>query len=119
MANKELLLKYAELKIKEAAIEEELELIKPAVLLEIEEIKFANDTQEGVSLAEYPDYIFSIKPGRKSWTYSPQVASLIERLDEQKKAEEKQRLQADTGPATFVEGEKILQFAKRREKKNG
>lgn len=108
MPNKELLLRYAELKLQQNKIEEEIELLKPAVLLEVEEIKYGSD--EPVALAELPGYSFTIEKGRKKWTYGDHTTALIAEAEKRKKEEQKLCLQEGRGPASYVEGEPILVF---------
>ena len=99
MPNRDILLQYANLKIQEKKVAEELDLIKAGVLSEVQAIR--GDTDSPVQLSDLPGYSFSIQ-NRKTWTYSAAVIGLTERLKEKKKEEEQ------TGQATFEESPSVV-----------
>lgn len=98
MINKELLEKYADLKVQSKLIDNELSFLKEEVLKQVSNYIVENDGQlpgfEGKGK-------FSVKK-TKLWQYSPVVDMLAEQLEETK-AEEKK-----TGAATFEETESLV-----------
>lgn len=99
MPNKELLLRFAEVKIQIAKYESELEMIKDQVLREVQELR--GDTDSPVTLNDLPGYSFSIMK-RKTWEYPEYVKQAIKNLEKEKKHAEQ------TGSATFTETEHLL-----------
>ena len=103
MSNKQLLLRYAELKIQEKQIAEEIELIKKDVQAEVEAL--IGDADAPLKLKELPDHSFSLAKARPKWEYSTGVQAAIKNVEELKKDEEA------TGKATNLnDGKKELKF---------
>lgn len=102
MPNKDLLLRYAELKIQISKIEEELDMIKPSVLTTVATLR--GDSDSPIELQEYPGYSFTIKPGKRKWEYTPSTQDMEKKLKEIKKEEEQ------LGLATADEPEPVLTF---------
>lgn len=94
MPNKELLLQYANLKIKQKAIEQELEMLKAQTLAEVLSITGGED--QPVALSELPGFSFSLA-NYKTWVYTQFVKDSEAALKERKAEEQK------TGEATFTE----------------
>lgn len=99
MPNKQILLRYAELKIQASKLEEEMEMLKAQCLEEIKALR--GDTDSPIELSELPGYKFSTMK-RKTWTYSEYVKDAEKVLKARKKDEE-----AD-GTASFVETETLI-----------
>lgn len=102
MPNKELLLTYANNKIQIDKLIAENEMLKPAVLEEIYNIR--GHSENPVELADLPGCSYTINKGRKQWTYSETTQETEKRLKNIKKEEEQ------TGVATFEEGDPVLVF---------
>lgn len=94
MPNKELLLTYANNKIKISALEAENEMLKNQVLLEVQ--ASMPEGMDQLALEELPGYSFTIVP-LKAWTFSSFIKESEKALKERKE-EEKQN-----GEATFIE----------------
>lgn len=94
--NKELFKQYADLKIKEKVIQEQLDEIKPALINDIE--------ASGADKIESTFGIFTLV-SMKKWKFSPAVENAKKTLDELQ-ANEK----AD-GTATFEENKQLKYFA--------
>lgn len=92
MSNKELLLKYANLKIQASQIEDELELLKPEVQAEVEAL--IGETDQQVALENLPGISFIMAKTRAKWEYSAHTQAQEQALKETKKGEEQ------TGVAT-------------------
>jgi len=99
MPNKQLLLRYAEIKIQIAKYESELEMLKEQALKEVKDIQ--GDTNQPVALSELPGFSFSVQK-RKTLTYSPTTQQAEKALEKRKKEEQA------TGDATFVEKESLV-----------
>jgi len=97
--NKQILLRYAELKTTITNAEAELDLIKAQALAEVQALR--GDTNSPVALTELPGATFSIMK-RKTWEYTPATKTLEQTLKDRKKLEEQ------TGDATFTETEHLL-----------
>jgi hypothetical protein len=97
--NKDILLKYAQLKIKAAEIETELDFLKEEALKQVLEIR--GDSDQPVELQEFPNHKFSIMK-RKTWKYPEEIVTMEKLLKEGKASAEA------TGEATFTEKEILL-----------
>lgn len=104
--NLENILRYGALKIQIAALEDEIDLMKPVVLQEVAAIR--GDTDSPIELKELPGYSFSIKPGKRVWTYTPATTELDVTLKTRQKEEQA------IGLATATESEPVLVFSKKR-----
>ncbi len=103
MPNKELLLQYANLKIKEKAIAAELELLKETVQKEVEAL--IGPDSEQVALSDLPGFSFSLAKARPKWEYSAATKAMQEDL----KSIQDEEVQ--TGKATNQnEGKRELRF---------
>lgn len=100
MPNRDLLLQFANLKIKEKAIKAELDMVKDQALKEVELL--VGDSDQPLALTELPGFSFSLA-SYKTWTYTHFVQDSEAALKERKSEEQK------TGDATFTE-EKQLRF---------
>ena len=96
---KELLKKYANLKIKEKEITEQISQLAPVIL-----IQFKN---QGIDKVDSPFGKF-VKEVRKNWKFSYNVDRLLEELEEQKSTEKA------TGIAKFEE-KSFLKFFEPKE----
>ena len=99
MANKEVLIRYAQIKLEMSKLEAEADMIKEEALASVLEIR--NGQEAPVELSEFPGYKFTIQK-RKTWEYSPTVKDMEARVKMIKKDEE-----AD-GTATFTEKESLV-----------
>lgn len=103
--SKELLSKYAKLKIEIAKLENELEFLQPEVLKAVQAIK--GDTDQPVELSHLPGYSFNVSY-RKTWNYTERVKAKEIELQTLKATEEA------TGAADYYETPQ-LRFNKPRE----
>ena len=94
MPNKLLFEQYAQLKIKETAIKDEIDLLKEGIMQELNDVE-----EDTVSLSGVGDFI---KVRRKTWTYLPIVKELKKKLDDEKAEEEAK------GDATFEVAETFM-----------
>lgn len=99
--NIDLVKRYAQLKIQAAQLEDEMEMIKPEVLLSILEIR--GDSDSPVQLQDFPGYSFTVKELKK-WEYSPETTELANQL------KERQKVEKQTGDAIVVEENHSLIF---------
>lgn len=99
MANKKLLLEYANLKLEQKRIENNIELLKDQVLQEILQIR--GDSDQPVSLAELPGCTFTVT-ARKTWVYSEYIKD-AEKVIKARKEDE----QAD-GTAIYTETHQLM-----------
>ena len=94
MPNKELFEQYAQLKIKETFIKDEIELLKEGIMAELRDV-----TEDTVSLSGVGDFI---KVRRKNWTYTSIVQEIADRLKVMKAEQEAK------GTATFEVAETFM-----------
>lgn len=93
--NKEILQRYATLKIEDKRIKNEIDFLKPQVLLNVMAVSTTQPVQvDGVGT-------FSLKK-LKTWEYSPELTALKARVAEME-AEEKQN-----GKAQFTETDSVV-----------
>ena len=108
MPNKELLLRYAWLKTQTKKLEVELEMIKDQVLEEVQAV--IGDTEQQLSLQEYPGCTITLAKARAKWEYTAATKAMAEEVKEIQKEEEQ------TGKATNLnEGKKQLMFNQPKE----
>ena len=108
MPNKELLLKFANLKLKQKAIENEIELIKLEVQTEVEAL--IGPDVEQIALEELPGCSLSLAKARPKWEYSKFTQDSDAALKERKKEEEQ------TGEAVNLnDGKRELRFNQAKE----
>lgn len=89
----EKLKQFAELKARIKILEDEADLLKPEVLMAMEENKLDQAEVEGIGAISLATL--------KKWTYTDEISGLEKRLKEEKKKEEQ------LGLATFVESHYI------------
>jgi hypothetical protein len=99
--NKQVLIRYAELKIEASKIDTELELLKEQALSEIVALRDGADSP--VQLAEFPGYSFTTKFYRK-WQYTVGTQNI------EKSLKAKQKEEQQTGLAEIIEEKLSLVF---------
>lgn len=103
MPNKELLLTYAQNKIKISQLEAENEMLKEQCQKEVEAV--VGDTDSPLALEELPGFTFSLAKAPAKWKYSENCEMMIKEVESVKKDE-----QADGRATNLNDGKKILKF---------
>lgn len=86
MPNKELLITYAQNKLKISELEKDNEFIKDQVLKEVHAL--IGDTDQKLELTEFPGCSYSLAKARAKWDYTAETKAAEEALKATKKEEE-------------------------------